>query len=419
MHRFHGRLTADPTRVQRLKSIFDATVGEFESVPEFAAFRRLLQRTTEQFGQNLAYNLGVDFAAYDPSNFFRSLRLQAKLDNDIRTFDELGTGQEQILALAFTYSYARAFSGESGLVLAIDEPESNLHPIAQQWLARQLGEMAAQDGLQVVITTHSPHFVDLAQPESLVVVRKNALDGASIATQVDRAVLSERLIELGASAERTRPETVGAFYSTAATSDIKTGLFARGCILVEGDTERFAFPEILARYGYDALRQGIAFIPVGGVGNLPKWHRYFQVMGIISFPIFDSDSDKAGKQAAERERDRRDLLVALKQDPDLAPQLAGAPIYIGPNFVALDPNFESMILQIAPERWATLATESQEFIGNSKPLQARYICERLKRSDMSQVGDRLLLALTRRVAEHFGDPLAVQLEGKATTPVAG
>ncbi len=59
------------------------------------------------------------------------------------------------MALVFAHAYARAFYG--GIILVIEEPEAHLHPLAQEWLARKIHQMAA-DGLQIVITTHSPHF---------------------------------------------------------------------------------------------------------------------------------------------------------------------------------------------------------------------------------------------------------------------
>jgi len=60
--------------------------------------------------------------------------------------------------MAFAYAFAEAFHG--GVLLIVEEPEAHLHPLAQQWLAAQIGEMT-RAGLQVVITTHSPAFVDL------------------------------------------------------------------------------------------------------------------------------------------------------------------------------------------------------------------------------------------------------------------
>ncbi|MBK9344415.1 MAG: hypothetical protein IPN07_15605 [Dehalococcoidia bacterium] len=45
----------------------------------------------------------------------------------MRSLDELGSGQEQLLALAFANAYARSFKDSGGLILLIDEPEAHLH----------------------------------------------------------------------------------------------------------------------------------------------------------------------------------------------------------------------------------------------------------------------------------------------------
>lgn len=269
MHRFHERLLADPVRRQQLAQVFSNLLAEFGGVPEFAEFKRLLGETAADFGQNLPYRLDVDFSAYDPSNFFRSLRIHPTLSGEVRNFDELGTGQSQVLALAFAYAYAMAYGQSDGTILVVDEPEANLHPLAQQWLALRLNSLAAP-GLQVVLTTHSPHFVDLARLENLVMVRKEE-SGATTVVQRTREELRGQLVASGAHAERTRADTIGPFYAAGATTEIVSGLFARCCVLVEGPTEALALPELLRIRGLDVLQEGLAVISVEGISNIAKW----------------------------------------------------------------------------------------------------------------------------------------------------
>lgn len=247
MHRFHERLVSDPGRKTRLEGLFSSLVDEFGNVPEFSEFRELLATTAGDLGQNLSYRLDIDFSAYDPSNFFRSLRVHPILGGGVRSFDELGTGQEQILALAFSLAYAQAFSQSDGLVLVVDEPESHLHPLAQQWLASRLNQLATE-GLQVVLTTHSPYFVD-------------------------------RLLARGADPVRTTVDSVGSFYEAAATSELRSALFSRACVLVEGATE---------------------------------------ALGIPVYCIFDTDSNKSGADAQSLLVKRRDLLSAIEVDASQA-----------------------------------------------------------------------------------------------------
>lgn len=377
MHRFHERLLADQGRKDQLAALFNQILDEFAGVPEFAKFKEVLVNTAADFGQNLPYRLDIDFSAYDPSNFFRSLRVHPTLSDEVRNFDELGTGQSQVLALAFAYAYAMAYGQSEGTILVIDEPEANLHPLAQRWLATRLGALSAP-GLQVVITTHSPHFVNLARPENLVMVSKDA-DGATQVVQRTREELCRYLVAHGADAVRTQPDTIGGFYAASATTDIVSGLFARRCVLVEGITEALALPELLRARGLNVLREGIAIVSVEGIGNIAKWHRLYSALGIECYCVFDTDSDKKGKDAADLTRKRRDIMSALglPADSGESANLPTNPVIVKSSHAMLDPNFEGAAARLFGERWSELHTEAITVVGESKPLRARYAAQRL------------------------------------------
>ncbi|OBA31030.1 ATP-dependent nuclease [Gordonia sp. 852002-51296_SCH5728562-b] len=398
MRRFHERLLSDAARKEQLANLFAQLLKEFGGVPEFAAFQRILADTAADFGQSLPYRLDIDFSAYDPSNFFRSLRVQPKLTDEIRSFDELGTGQSQILALAFAYVYAVAYGQSDGTILVIDEPEANLHPLAQRWLATRLGDLATTPGLQVVITTHSPYFVDLSRPENIVLVSKGA-DEATRAVQRTRDGLRDYCIQRGADSERTQADTLGAFYSASATTEIVSGLFARRCVLVEGATESLALPELLKAGGMDVLKEGIAIISVEGIGNIAKWHRLYTALGIQCYCIFDTDSDKAGKDAEDLTRKRIDIMRALCRDPDrgAAQKQSTAPIFVEHDYATMSPNFEGAAKRLFGESWTTLHDDAVASVGESKPLRARYAAQRLPayayRNGASPVLDSLVEAI--------------------------
>jgi putative ATP-dependent endonuclease of OLD family len=381
MHRFHERLLEDPDRKKQLAGIFERIVAEFGAVPEFANFQELLATTAEDFGQNLPYRLDIDFSAYDPSNFFRSLRIHPTLDGEVRNFDELGTGQSQVLALAFAYAYAIAYGQSEGTVLVIDEPEANLHPLAQRWLATRLSRLATP-GLQVVVTTHSPHFVDLARPENLVMVSKGE-GGATKVVQRSLDELHSTLIARGADPDRTKPETIGSFYAASATTDIVSGLFARRCLLVEGPTEALALPELLRARGLDVLKEGVAVVSAEGVGNIAKWYRLYTSLGVECFCLFDTDADKAGKEAADLLAKRQDIAAALglDGDPAAAAAASGEHLHVGDGYATLTPNFEGAMRALFGTAWADLHEQAVAWVGESKPLRARYAAQRLDEFD--------------------------------------
>ncbi len=224
MRRFHKELAGDPALVGRLKELFGQTVETFYQMDRFSTFSEGLRQRAAQFGASLRYGLEVDFSAYDPSNFFHALRVYPQSEGTTRAFEELGTGQEQVLAIAFACAYAQAFGGveDSGLVLIIEEPEAHLHPLAQRWLGRTIHDLVASE-IQVVLTTHSPAFIDLSHLDGIAVMRKDDEGGSSTVTQQSTADFAGHCQERGAPAATA--ETIGPFYAASATEEILTGLF--------------------------------------------------------------------------------------------------------------------------------------------------------------------------------------------------
>ena len=396
MHKFHERLLRDPARKDRLENLFNALVTEFDGVDQFATFRELLAGTAADLGRGMTYGLDIDFSAYDPSNFFRSLRVFPKLAGEVRSFDELGTGQEQILALAFAFAYARAFGHEDGLVLIVDEPEAHLHPLAQEWLAMRLSALVT-GGLQVVLTTHSPYFVDLAKPGSYCVVRK--VDSQTRVSRLPPEKLAARLVALGAGA-RTTPESVGPFYAAARTDETVAGMFGRACVLVEGRTEALALPPLLRLAGLDVLKLGIAVVSVDGLGNMAKWHRLYKAHDLPTFSIFDTD-EVGGQIASDKVKPHEDILSALGVTVETWEAAADTrqALDVADEFATLHPTFEPAMSSVLGPRWDVLIEESIPVVGTSKPLQGRYAAELLTLEDLPEAARTALSALAEAVSQ--------------------
>lgn len=376
MTQFHKTLTDDEDRKAALKAHFDGLHQVFEGVPEYADFVRRLQSELNDLSGNMPYRLDIDFSAYDPSNYFRALRVTAKVGADHRSFEEIGTGQEQVLALGFAYAYAAAFGATgAGLILVIEEPESHLHPLAQRWLAAQLHRFTA-DGVQVVVTTHSPAFIDIRNLDGLVLVRRGP-DGTEVKQQSAR-VLAEHCRRNGAG--KASPESVFDHYDINATDDLRAGLFARAVVLVEGRTEEYALPSMLAKLGLDLTRSGIACIPVAGKGNLAKWHRFFTSFEIPTYVIFDNDTRNGDADGARR----CDVLGALGVAEDRQPALlATTHLQVEETFAVMGIDFENCVAALVPA-WNTKVAASREANGKmGKPFEARWVAERLSSADVA------------------------------------
>ncbi len=123
MKAFHHQLTSDEERVLRLKELFKDIKETFNAVEDFRAFKDNMSYIAGDMITNMTHGLQLDFSAYDPSNYFKTLRVFPTENNEVRSFEELGTGQQQVLALSFAHAYAKSFRGQN-LILLVDEPVS-------------------------------------------------------------------------------------------------------------------------------------------------------------------------------------------------------------------------------------------------------------------------------------------------------
>ena len=219
MHKFHKALAGRAHTKAELETLFGQIKKKFSEIPEFAEFTTSLRRQLGDLISTMTHRLEVDFEAYNPANFFHALRLHANDGTSPCTLEEMGTGETQILAISFAHAFAKAFHG--GIVLVIEEPESHLHPLAQQWLARKLHELS-NGGLQILITTHSPHFIDIMSLDGLVLVRKDGF--STYAVQLSARKLAEGCADQGARAERVHQASIGPFYTPRSRPK-----FWRGC----------------------------------------------------------------------------------------------------------------------------------------------------------------------------------------------
>lgn len=367
---FHDKLIEDTERVGRLKEMFETIKGTFLEVEEFGAFNENMSTIAGQMLSNMSHALQFDFTAYDPSNYFKTLRVHPSEDGETRAYEELGTGQQQILALSFAHAYAKSFLGQ-GLIFILDEPEAHLHPLAQKWLAKQMFKMA-QDGLQLIITTHSPYFINLEFINGIYLVYKNEQ------TQVSNTSASE-LAEFcrATGAAKADEKTIIPFYSSHSKPHILNGFFAKKIILVEGETEELALPFYFEKIGLDTLKEGIAVIGVSGKGNLAKWWRLFSCYEIPTFVCFDNDSkdDKKGNKRAEA------LNAIGIDDGKIIELLTSEDWNIDENFCVFGTDFETT-MRNSFSRYADIEAEEIDKLGSSKPIVAKAVAKRIFNEDI-------------------------------------
>jgi hypothetical protein len=159
----------------------------------------------------------------------------------------------------------------AGLVLLIEEPELYLRPHAQRYLYRLLHHFAGT-GNQVMYSTHSPAFLNVARLEELTVVERTT-DGMTRVVQPEPLPADDELRALGEfDAERSE-----LFLSQTA-------------VLVEGRTEKLVLPFVFKALGYDIDREAISVVDCRGKSNIPLFARVCQAVGIPSIAVHDRDA---------------------------------------------------------------------------------------------------------------------------------
>ncbi|WP_241086420.1 ATP-dependent nuclease [Candidatus Vondammii sp. HM_W22] len=135
-------------------------------------------------------------------------------------------------------------------VLALEEPESHLHPQAQRALFAHIKAIPGQR----IVSTHSPYFAGQAQLEDLRLFIKN--EGDTIVTRLDMDSLTDK------NDVRKLQETV-----IETRGDL---LFSRGLVLFEGQTEEQALPIWAQKYWGTSIHElGFCFVRVNGTDYFP------------------------------------------------------------------------------------------------------------------------------------------------------
>lgn len=227
------------------------------------------------------------------------------VDDGFRTTADMkghGLQRELMFAILRAYVGMRGGAEHRTLLFAIEEPELYLHPPAQRRFARVLAQIATED--QVVACTHSPIFVDMESYRSLCVVQKS--------TAEDGTRLHQCLHELF-------PGDLRAQFKMAVEYDPERSemFFARKVLLVEGDTEKVAFPIVSSKMGVDLNERSVAIVEVNGKSNLPLFMRILSAFHVPHVVVYDADTgkqDEAFNAVIESEASKLTTLVKL--DPD-------------------------------------------------------------------------------------------------------
>ncbi len=156
-------------------------------------------------------------------------------------------------------------------ILLVEEPESFLYPPAIREAREALYKIAELENWQVMITTHSPIFLDVSKPHTTIVrVERNEADATKIFS-TDKAEFTED--------ERTRLQMIRNCHPT-----INEFFFADKIILIEGDTEQVALTQVKTRE--------VFVLNCRGKANIPMFEKILNHFGMSYIVMHDLDCPK-------------------------------------------------------------------------------------------------------------------------------
>ena len=212
-------------------------------------------------------------------------------DDEIH-INKRGSGTRRLVLLNFFRAKAEedAERNNSGVIYAIEEPETTQHPHNQVMLVKALADLAEQHGNQVFLSTHSPMLAHRFKSEALRFVTKNASQPI-IRHGSDESTMQEIVDSLGILPDHN----VMAFYGVEGGNDIT---FLRTISKMLSENKIPCIPDL----GEAEDSGRLFFVPMGG-SNLGLWVSRLEGLRRPEFYLVDSDKKSDPKVHELRERE--------------------------------------------------------------------------------------------------------------------
>lgn len=340
-----------------------------EDSPEFSKFKEGIEKySSEQLGRR-GEKIQIRLGLLDHKNILKTLQIFEELQNNLYNLAEGGQGVQSTVTMAAL----RAFSDISGgsLFIIADEPEAYLHPLAQRSLCR-IFEQVAKAGTQIILTTHSPHFISSSHIQGMNKVWMN--NGKTYIKRLDVLELLKMKTDRGI--EDCSTEGIVARLSRVLSVQVREGFFARTVVLCEGDSEAMSLDIWAELLGFDMVKDGIAVVPSNGKFSMIDLAELYSALNIPVFLIFDSDSNKSGKELREHAQHNKWLIEFAGGTSEEFPKTN-----ITDSYCVLSPNYES-VMRTEDEKYSEYESEINAEYGldpkRQKGIRARHVALKYK-----------------------------------------
>src|SRR5690554_506429 len=228
--------------------------------------------TNKGFSLNINSNRTINYQIF--TDF---LNIKIVENNNEFKLSECGSGVQSLVAIAI-YRYL-ANADNTNYIIAIEEPETNIHPQGQKEMILSLFEELEDNDIQIIFTTHSPTLIDQLPHNKVVLVRKvtDARRGfKSKITQINSDFWIRNSIPY---------DNYQSFHKFK-NSEI---FYANHIIVTEGKTDCQIFSILLERNNISLIKKGISIIELDSINSLKHIYYLLKELEIPKTIIVDKD----------------------------------------------------------------------------------------------------------------------------------
>lgn len=292
------------TALQSLKNIFNEETRHTEVLSLEGKLSRKLNRLMD-------IEANVDF---DVPEVMEKLHLNSSIylkhNNLVTLPSQQGNGVQRMLILSLLELMAEQLTQNSleeedaattaevwkrSFLFLVEEPEIYLHPHLQRKMRDSLVQISKHPLAQVICTSHSENFIDLAgRHQGIVVMQRDEALSTKVKQVNDDIYSGQTAVE-----KRSRMRMLLNFNTTSLEA-----FFAKRVILVEGDCETTSIiaikdklqelrPEIAD--GLERVLKEISIIPCNGKLTQKAYYEVLRHFGIQPYLVHDLDSEDSNE----------------------------------------------------------------------------------------------------------------------------
>lgn len=223
-------------------------------------------------------NIDMQLSLFDSAKLIENIRpkvIERQRNGEPVSTDLMyaGAGVQSAFAVALANAYSKFV--RKAVILTIEEPELYLHPHGCRNFYNFLKKLA-NENLQIIYSTHSKAFVNIADFQDINIIRKPRNE--------ETTIVQGQKIQID---ENHRMKIFSKF-----DDEVNEVFFAEKVILVEGVEDKIACKLSLEQLDMDLDKKNISIIDCGGGGDITWIGEITMNFGIPTFFLVDNDEQK-------------------------------------------------------------------------------------------------------------------------------